>query len=545
MNVIDNVKNVTYACKTIINLLGIEKQVSYTNMDGRNTISNSQYDIGWVKNDTLPLKDLCKFSISEIESGLDELIAQGQTWKSKVVHDYTIKFPKGSDTDTYRIQSVPYIGGAINPHNVGIDIKFYKGDSSTNPIYTVRFPIRRDDSASPFYRRIMAPAFNHDYIFLYFVEITDENTTFVYPAFETNSISNMSDPWDYYLDYNVVCNKYELRLSSVTTNNTETTEVYPPSDDEGGYGQGQEDEGSTPDTETDNNDDIVDGFVGNGFFIPLLPTNATLGSLGSTLWTDSVMQRFINKGIKFTDGIIDLFMLPLTWKNRKSANLNICGVDLGIITSMATTCFQYENLGTINVPTRFGSFVDYRGYSTLKIYLPCIGFRSLNINDYMGKQISLEYKVCVLDGSFIANISSVENGVKKVLDTFNGNCALHMPVSSGNIGLLSLQNMQYLPPLAIARRVFGQDNPDIHNSGNLSGTSAYLGTMTPYLVIDVPKTQVPQALPSTRGYMSHCMATLASLRGYTEVKEIHIDVPNMTSDEVSEMEDILKNGIII
>lgn len=545
LSVVDNITHKVYDAKAIINLHDVKQPVSWITNE---FISNSQYADGWKNSNVLPIDSLVKFDVQKMIDAMDTLISQGQTWKDSIVEDISITFKKGSVSDIFRIQIVAHIGGAVNWANEVFYINFYKG---TEIAKTVTFGFLRDyywqgSQVYPHYIRLYTPSYNTNYMILNFVQIYENNVLKTYPSFEVNAYDyeQCRDGYDPLISYNRVVNSANLSISDSTVENIDTTQPYPPGEDEGGDGQGQTDEGSTPDSQTDNNDSVVDSFIGNGFFIPYLPTNATLESLGSTLWTDNYMQRFINKGIKFSDGIIDLFMIPIRWKNIQAVGLNICGVDMGITTYRATTTFQYIDLGTIDVPTKFGSFVDYRGYSTLKIYLPCIGFRTLNINDYMGKKIKLEYKVCVLDGSFIANVYSIEGNVRKITETFNGNCALHMPVSSGNYNL-SLMNMQMFPPLAVARRCFGQDNPDIHNSGNLSGTSAYLGTMTPYLIIDVPKMQVPQALPSTRGYMSHCMATLASLRGYTEVKEIHIDVPNMTSEEVSEMEDILKNGIII
>lgn len=468
------------------------------------------------------------------------------------VADYSIEVVKGISSDTFRFVIDVWHGANDYWANNSVRTRCFKGNDlvfesqwgcyfldkkGDGSLYFPKWYTMLSSYTEPFFRGMTFS----------FQQIVVNGQSAIVPSMEISCI-------DIYETPNVLPNTLYRRwttnntsrgISQQARDNIQTTTPYPPSSDEGGDGQGQTDEGSTPDPYFDNDDTVVDGFIGNGFFIPFLPTNTTLSTLGTTLWTDSIMQRFINKGIKFTDGIIDLFMIPVRWSNIQSANLNICGIEMGIQTYRATSTFQYVDLGTIDVPTRFGSFVDFRGYSTLKIYLPCIGFRTLNINDYMGKKIKLEYKVCVLDGSFIANIYSVDGTVKKVLDTFNGNCALHMPVSSGNIGYLTLSGMQYYPPLAIARRAFGQDNPDIHNNGTLQGTSAYLGSMTPYLVIDVPKMQVPQAMPSTKGYMSHCMAKLKDLSGYTEVYQIHLDVQGMAEDEKTEMDRILKEGIII
>ncbi len=547
LSVTDNINNKVYEAKAILNLHNVTQKVSWINLNN-NYISNSQYSYGWKNNSVLPINSLVKFNVSKMIDAMDTLIEQGQTWSESVVEDISITFKNGSISDIFRVQLVAHIGGSVNYANENFYVKFIKG---TENVKTISLGFLRDilsqgSMVFPYYTKLYTSAYNTDYMIMNFVQIYENNVLKTYPAFEVNAYKNdqCKIPYDKSIEYNVVANSVSLEISDRTTENIDTTQPYPTGEDEGGDGQGQTDEGSTPDSQTDNNDSVVDSFIGNGFFIPYLPTNATLESLGSTLWTDNYMQRFINKGIKFSDGIIDLFMIPIRWKNMQAVGLNICGVDMGITTYRATTTFQYINLGTIDVPTKFGSFVDFRGYSTLKIYLPCIGFRTLNINDYMGKKIKLEYKVCVLDGSFIANVYSVDGNVSKITETFNGNCALHMPVSSGNYNL-PLMNMQMFPPLAVARRCFGQDNPDIHNSGNLSGTSAYLGTMTPYLIIDVPKMQVPQMLPTLKGYKSHCMAKLQDLHGYTEVKDIHIDVKGMTEDEKEEMLNILHSGIVI
>ena len=547
LSVVNNITHDVYDAKAIINLHDVKQPVSWVT-DNNDVISNSQYADGWKNSNVLPIDSLVKIDVQKMIDTMDALIKQGEYWNDSVVEDISITFKKGSVSDIFRIQVIAHIGGALDWANEVFYVNFFKGESISKSITLgfLRDRTWQGSQVSPYYTKLYSPSYNTNYMIFNFVQIYENNVLKTYPAFEVNAYDygQCDTPYDPLIAYNRVANSANLAISDSTVENIDTTQPYPPSEDEGGDGQGQTDEGSTPDSQTDNNDSVVDSFIGNGFFIPYLPTNATLESLGSTLWTDNYMQRFINKGIKFSDGIMDLFMIPIRWKNMQAVGLNICGVDMGITTYRATTTFQYIDLGTIDVPTRFGSFVDYRGYSTLKIYLPCIGFRTLNINDYMGKKIKLEYKVCVLDGSFIANVYSIDGDIRKITETFNGNCALHMPVSSGNYNL-SLMNMQMFPPLAVARRCFGQDNPDIHNSGNLSGTSAYLGTMTPYLIIDVPKMQVPQMLPTLKGYKSHCMAKLQDLQGYTEVKDIHIDVKGMTEDEKVEMLNILRSGIVI
>lgn len=335
-------------------------------------------------------------------------------------------------------------------------------------------------------------------------------------------------------------------FSMTTINSTQYTDPFPPSEDDGGDGQGQPDEGDTPDPTTDNVDTDTTSFINCGFITPYVMSSTVMGLFASKLWSSSITTKLALKLLKPMDAILDYFMLPIQAPLVTGQRLIVAGLDFELTCQKISEAFTYVDLGTISVPTNFGGFLDYNGYSNLRIYLPCLGFRSLNVNNYMGKKIHLLYKVCNYDGNFTVFVSQVStDGVtKKVLDTFNGNMAFHMPVTSGGQNFLTMMgSVASLAPINLFNGSLG--NSVIQNIGNLNGSSAIMSSMTPYLMIDCPMTNIPQKYGHLHGYNSNITRKLSELNGYTIVSDIHIDNIAIMDTEKEKLKEILKKGINI
>ena len=86
--------------------------------------------------------------------------------------------------------------------------------------------------------------------------------------------------------------------------------------------------------------------------------------------------------------------------------------------------------------------------------------------------------------------------------------------------------------------------PNVEKSGSMSGTGGMLGIQTPFLILTRPRQALPARQNKFTGYPSFITESLGDLSGYTEIEEIHLENISATESELSEIENLLKSGVI-
>lgn len=88
--------------------------------------------------------------------------------------------------------------------------------------------------------------------------------------------------------------------------------------------------------------------------------------------------------------------------------------------------------------------------------------------------------------------------------------------------------------------------PAFPRAGTFSDGSAAMSVQEPFLIISRPVQSVPTEYGHYNGYPSNIYYTnLRGVRGYTEISEIHLDNIGATTDELDELDSILKGGILL
>ena len=85
----------------------------------------------------------------------------------------------------------------------------------------------------------------------------------------------------------------------------------------------------------------------------------------------------------------------------------------------------------------------------------------------------------------------------------------------------------------------------IEHAGHFSGNSGFLGVRRPYAIIKRPKMCNPEEYGRFNGRPCMMYLHLGNLSGYTEVQEIHLTGILATNDELIEIENLLKSGVIL
>lgn len=330
------------------------------------------------------------------------------------------------------------------------------------------------------------------------------------------------------------------------------------------YAPGGESEPGGGDGDFDNDNDNVDfpdipalSAVTSGLLTIYSPLLADLVSLANFLWSglfdiDTLKKLFSDP----MQAIISLGIVPLTITGTTPTSVYFGNVDTGLSMPKVNNQYITVDCGNINIKKYFGSYLDYEPYTKIEIYLPFIGFHQLSTDDLMGNNINLKYYFDLLTGSCVAIIKS---GIH-VLYSFSGQCLFQIPVTASNwnsllTGIITSATSigaaavgAATVPLAmgkVASTAINSAKPTIEKSGSLSGTAGLLANKTPYLVITRPRQCVPKNQNKFIGYPSFINKKIGDLSGYTEIESIHLQGIPCTSEELNEIENILKGGVIL
>ena len=281
-----------------------------------------------------------------------------------------------------------------------------------------------------------------------------------------------------------------------------------------------------------------------------------LKSLGGYLWSSNIieiLQKFLNNPM---DCIISLHMIYATPSTNDKQNIILGYLDSGVSANVVVNQFINIDCGSVNTVEYFGDARDYVSpYTDVECYLPFIGIVKLKTEDIISSNINIIYTLDVLTGAILCKIFVTKNGAKQQLYTFNGNASVQIPLTgSDRTRLLSGAITGAVAGItaggligAVAGGVAGglMGGTSIERSGNFSANSGALGIKKPYLIISRKTPYDADNYNDYYGYPSNKTVVLNSCKGFTRVKDIHVNIPNATNEEKNEIETLLKNGIII
>lgn len=295
------------------------------------------------------------------------------------------------------------------------------------------------------------------------------------------------------------------------------------------------------------------------------PSEAQLQSLASYLWSGAFDPDTFKKLFGDPmDAIIGLGIVPIIPASSGSKNVMFGNVDSGISMTYVNTQWATKDCGSVKISKDVGSFLDYDA-TKISIYLPFIGFRDLSPDDVMGGTIKVVYNIDILTGSCSAFIKHSTRGV---LYNYNGNCIMNIPLSAANYssaiqnavstvasgagvlaGMMSgaapVTAMSAVSMITSAANTAFNSKPNIQRTGNLGGAAGLLSVKTPFLIIQRPNVSVPEYVQNYVGQTANKTASLGSCSGFTMVAYCHIEGISATPGEISEIETLLKQGVIL
>lgn len=294
------------------------------------------------------------------------------------------------------------------------------------------------------------------------------------------------------------------------------------------------------------------------------PTQEQLNSLANFLWSTDFVD-LIKKVLQSPmDAMISLALFPIRPKTDGTHIINLGYVPSGVSALRVSDQFQTFQTSGLVIPHKYNSYLDYSPYTTAEIYLPFIGFQRLNINDVMGKTVSVVYNIDMLSGICTALVKVDDN----TMYSYSGNMAMFLPLSAGNwarmmtpifgavggvasmgagiAGVMSGSSLLGSTATAVsgAKSLGNLEGNAVSRSGEISGNAGILGDYQPFIVVTRPINDRPSTYNSNIGQTYNKSVQLGTLSGFTIVDEAHVEGMSATETEKNEIERLLKEGVI-
>ena len=314
--------------------------------------------------------------------------------------------------------------------------------------------------------------------------------------------------------------------------------------------------------------------VNSGFVTIYHPTAANMKAFNNWLfasfsenWWDT-LKKILQDPLDFVIGAGIIKYIPTTKTANQEIKFNGIGTEI-----FADTVNQWEKLdcGSVTINEQFNTYLDYNGFSDVKIFLPFCGIQSLDINDVMGSIINVTYYIDNMTGSCVAQVKVTrdkrenhadDSHINSVLYKFSGNVMQQLPLTNKDYASL-IGTVTTLATSAVAAASTGgaaslglasqaagaldHIKPTIQRSGNLGSNYGMMDYLKPYLILERPIRAIPAKYASYVGYPAAFTTKLGKCKGFTKGRPFTNWASNIhaTDAEKTEIKELIEGGIYI
>ena len=335
-------------------------------------------------------------------------------------------------------------------------------------------------------------------------------------------------------------------------------------DDEGGGGGGGRDYQEQPWPELPDDPEVASGIIKI-----FHPDNAILNQFINFIYSapSQIIDNFKKIWVNPMDSIISLALVPFPVSDSTAEDIKFCGVSSEVTCPTLASRFKMLDLGEVTIPHRYNSFLDYAPYTQARIWLPFIGFQEMDINDIEGATLQCKYYCDVVTGETIAMVRCIKHMNKYDVNyncityTFNGNIIRQIPLSGNNYqqlysGILGIVGTAIAAPAALPQAIGSQiatQQVRVQRSGNVTGNSGWMGSFTPYILLEEPTRAVPSTKASEYsgliGLPGWVTKKLSNIHGYTEFDPDSIRFEKLsnkiTGTEIEMLKEYFRSGVIM
>ena len=303
-------------------------------------------------------------------------------------------------------------------------------------------------------------------------------------------------------------------------------------------------------------------------------TSANVENLSIFLWnsTDNVYESIVKnlalQGANPLDAIISLRLFPFDLNNVLTLSSMLTDVSIGRVT--ATDAKGYKvvsihpkiHLCDFMIDRHYNTFMDYEPYSQYYLYLPFYSTIPLSTKDFLGKNISVDLIVDVING--VANYLITVNG--SLIKTLNCKIAIDIPLSAVDDRQRSNQFINSIMGVGVSAVGLASGNPIAVSTGiaqtlasdfmNQNGMSSiingglqgsYLNIINPldiYLLQTHSVYSEPINYNYQIGYPCEANYKLSAISGKIWVDNADFNNIPCTEVEKNELRSLFKNGVV-
>lgn len=340
------------------------------------------------------------------------------------------------------------------------------------------------------------------------------------------------------------------------------------------------------------------------------PTGGELQQFADFLWSPNFYQSIQRFFSDTADAVINLGIVPFGFQGpMEKKDVSICALRSGVKMNVINSQYVEIDLGKIKIEKYFGSFLDYAPYTNIQIYIPFVGYQTLNTDEVMGNEIHLHYDIDVATGNFTCYLLIAREDVFYIGNIFTGNMMSKYCISSrsfdqfisasinvagtiasaglgalaatstttaatstatkaakaasvSNSTALATQGTRALstnvhiplnnftPPEPTDPPVPNIDNmivkPPIVRTGSLSGSDPLFAPKEAFIIINRPNPAIADKFSSFYGFRANYTETLSNLSGFTKVSAVNLKgFESATLEEKQTIKDQLISGIIL
>ena len=318
-------------------------------------------------------------------------------------------------------------------------------------------------------------------------------------------------------------------------------------------------------TGTSNDDGIIPhidfSYIAKRSMFNLYQVNqTTIKTLTDFLWSETFANQMLKLYSNPMEAILGLYVLPVAPSDvTQNVNVYIGNVDLNVNATLVNSYQQTYTAGVIDIAHYNHDVRDYSPYSQYYLYLPFIGIVELNADDVVGSKLTIYYDFDLCTGSILARIWVSRGGLNACLYQFTGSCIYRLPVTqfdqanlitvAANASLSALAGgLTGGPVRAGAQAVqqgFNSLQSHVTQGGSIGGNASIVASPYPYVIIKHRTPQTPSNFNKFYGRPTLKTVTLSKEKGFVKVKDINLHNVNLASDELNELESILKEGVIL
>ena len=173
----------------------------------------------------------------------------------------------------------------------------------------------------------------------------------------------------------------------------------------------------------------------------------------------------------------------------------------------------HVSCGKVTVPELHHNALDYSPYTTVRIWLPFLGFFDLSIDELSNKEVELTYTIDLVNGKALAEISNDDGVIYRFVGT------------------------------AYEREPYHTES--LNNVSTVYINGAYnMADYTPYLLIERPINLTPSN-NDLEGLPTYKEVTIGDMTGYVRCRKVFATDMIATEAEKNEIEALLCGGVLV